>query len=313
MRVRSLASSLTFLSVLAFSGSALAQAKETKDEKAKEEKKDDTAAGDDKDDAAKPAEGTEATKAPVGKPADDEPKDPHDPREKQDKTYYFIGARWRQNYLPKFMLNLFVSGGPTKVWVPSFGLEGTMRRNGFDTTLYLTYADWSMDPFAFKGKDEAPNAWEVVESRLKLINMGVDLLWGSDINPSFTFQYGVTAGLSAVIGDLRRVQGYVPAGQDAENADNVQPCNGVRNPTSPQNYCGDENEHYPSGGNASNRDSWYTEPSWFNGGKKPNIYASFGPQIGVRFKPVKEFVARLQVGWDLFIGPFFGLNGSYGL
>lgn len=311
MRVRSFASPLVLLTVLAVSPAALAQTKETKSE---EKEKTTTEEGAKTEEgAAATTEGETATKAPVGKPADDEQFDKHDPREKPGRTYYFIGARWRQNYLPKFMLNLFVSGGPSKVWVPAFGLEGTMRRDGFDTTVYLTYSDWGMDPFAFKGKDEAPNAWEVVESRLKLISVGVDLLWGSDINPSFAFQYGITAGLSAVIGDLRRVQGYVPAGQDAENADNVQPCNGERNPPSPQNYCGNENDHYPSGGNAANRDSWYTEPSWFNGGKKPNIYASFGPQIGIRFKPVKEFVGRLQVGWDLFIGPFFGINGSYGL
>jgi len=303
MRVRSFASPLVVLTVLAFSGSAFAQTKEPKEEKKEE------AAADDKEGDKTAATGDEtATKAPVGKPADDEPKDPHDPREKPDRTYYFIGARWRQNYLPKFMLNLFVSGGPKKVWVPSFGLEGTMRRNGFDTTVYLTYADWSMDAFAFKGKDEAANAWEIVESKLKLINVGVDLLWGSDINPSFTFQYGVTAGLSAVIGDLKRVQGQPINNSDPDNPDNIQACPSDAagtgpGPTANRSFCGTDNNHYGD----------YTESSWFNGGKKPNIYASFGPQIGVRFKPVKEFMARLQVGWDLFIGPFFGLNGSYGL
>jgi hypothetical protein len=298
------------LTVLAFAPAALAQ---TKESKAEEKTTEEAAKTEEGTATTTEGEGETAAKPAAAKPADDESFDKHDPREKPGKTYYFIGARWRQNYLPAFMLHLFVSGGPKKVWVPSFGLEGTMRRDGFDTTVYLTYADWGMDPFAFKGKDEAPNAWEVVESKLKLINAGVDLLWGSDINPSFTFQYGITAGISAVLGDLRRVQGYVPAGQDAENPDNVKPCEGVGNPPSPgTNYCGNENNHYPSGG-AANRDSWYTEPSWFNGGKKPNIYASFGPQIGIRFKPVKEFAARLQVGWDLFIGPFFGLNGSYGL
>jgi hypothetical protein len=292
-----------FLTVLAFSPAVFAQAKETKETKG-EEKETEKAADGAKDDEKTDGE---ATKAPVGAPPP-EVVIPHDPTEKPGKTYYFIGARYRQTFLPKFMLGLFVAGGPDSVGIPAFGIEGTMRKDGFDTTLYFTYADWTKDAFAFKGKDEAPNAWEVVTSNLKLLTLGVDLLWGTDFNKSFSFQYGITAGIAAVIGDLKRVQGYVPAGQDPENADNVKPCNGVNNPggaavAGGQRFCGDENEHYGD----------YKEPSWFNGGKKPNIYASFGPQIGIRFKPVKEFVARLNVGWDLFAGPFFGINGSYGL
>jgi len=301
MRIRSFASPLLILTALAFSPAAFAQAKETKETKGEEKEKTEGEAKDDEK-----TEG-EATKAPVGAP----PADvviPHDPAEKPGKTYYFIGARYRQTFLPKFMLGLFVAGGPSSVGIPSFGLEGTMRKDSFDTTLYLTYADWTKSAFAFKGKDEAPNAWEVVTSDLKLITIGVDLLWGTDFNKSFSFQYGITAGLAAVIGDLKRVQGYVPAGQDPENPDNVKPCAGVGQPSGAavargDNYCGNENEHYGD----------YKEPSWFNGGKKPNIYASFGPQIGIRFKPVKEFMSRLNVGWDLFAGPFFGINGSFGL
>ena len=55
------------------------------------------------------------------------------------------------------------------------------------------------------------------------------------------------------------------------------------------------------------------EPSWFNGGDKPNVYATFGPEFGFRWKPVKQFVARLTIGWNIFAGPFFGIAGDYGL
>lgn len=249
--------------------------------------------------AKKDEEGAPVEKAHVG-PIKEEETSSNDPKEEPGKTYYFIGARTRVTYLPKFMLALFVAGGPSKVWIPQYGIEGTMRKDGFDTTLHLTYADWSTDSFAFKGKDEAATAWEVVTSNLKLLNIGVDLLWGTDFTKTFSFQYGITAGLAAVLGDLKRVQGYSNSPGD-ENADNIKPCNGVGSPD--KAYCGGENDHYGD----------YKEPSWFNGGKKPNIYASFGPQLGFRFKPAKQFMARVFFGWDLFAGPFFGLNANYGL
>lgn len=300
MRVRTLVAPTALLAILALAPAAHADKEaDAKSAEGKEgESKADAKEGDDKEEA-KEGEDKDAAKA---KPAEEKVA-PHDAKELPGKTYYFVGARWRQTLLPKFMLNLFVAGGPPQVWIPSFGIEGTMRRDGFDTTVYLTYADWGMDSFAFKGKDEAPAAWEVVTSKLKLLNLGVDLLWGADLdkNKNFAFQYGITTGIAIVMGDLARVQGKPRDGAaDPNNPDDIVPCSAKG---ADRTYCTTENDHYGD----------YKEPSWFNGGKKPNIYASFGPQIGVRFKPVKEFMARLNVGWDIFQGPFFGLNGSYGL
>jgi hypothetical protein len=304
MRVRSLASPAVLVSLLALAPVATAQTKEEKKDDAKKEEAA-PAADSKKDEAKKEDEEKEpVTKAHVG-PVEDEKISSSDPREETGKTYYFVGLRYRQTFLPKFMLGLFVAGGPSTVSIPSFGIEGTMRKDGFDTTLHLTYADWGMEPFPFKGKDEANTAWEIVESRLKLINLGVDLLWGTDFSKMFSFQYGITAGISAVIGDLARVQGRPKAGTtDDSNPDNIEKCPGANGkPTVRSAYCAEDNDHYGD----------YTEKSWFNGGKKPNLYASFGPQLGFRFKPVKQFMARVFFGWDLFSGPFFGLNGNYGL
>jgi len=313
MRVRTFVAPTALLALLALAPTAHAEKKaDAKSADAKAEDKTeakDTKATDKEGDKAADDKSTDETKEgdeAAAKPAkpEEEKLAPNDAKELPGKTYYFIGARWRQTLLPSFMINLFVAGGPPAVWIPSFGVEGTMRRDGFDTTLYLTYADWSMDAFAFKGKDEANTAWEIVNSRLKLINIGVDLLWGADFNKNFSFQYGITTGIAIVLGDLARVQGKPKAGGNPDNPDDIEPCPSVlTGPTPGYQYCTSDNNHYGD----------YTEPSWFNGGKKPNVYASFGPQIGMRFKPGKPFMARLNVGWDIFQGPFFGLNGSYGL
>ena len=68
-------------------------------------------------------------------------------------------------------------------------------------------------------------------------------------------------------------------------------------------FCDTTNNHY---GN-------YTEPSWANGGSNPIIFPWLSIQTGVRFKPAKQFAARLDIGWNLLNGPFFGIAGNYGL
>ena len=67
-------------------------------------------------------------------------------------------------------------------------------------------------------------------------------------------------------------------------------------------YCGTDNDHY--GG--------YTEPSWANGGSKPIVFPWLALQTGFRFKPTKQFVARLDSGFGTS-GFFFGLGADYGL
>jgi hypothetical protein len=72
----------------------------------------------------------------------------------------------------------------------------------------------------------------------------------------------------------------------------------------PGDYCDDDNDHYGD----------YTEPNWLNGGSKPVIFPWIAlPQIGMRWKPSRKFVLRVDTGLS-FPGPFFlGVSGQYGL
>jgi len=57
----------------------------------------------------------------------------------------------------------------------------------------------------------------------------------------------------------------------------------------------------------------YKEKSWFNGGSKPALFPWISiPQIGLRIKPIKQFVARVGLGFAL-TGFWFGISGQYGL
>jgi len=308
---RSLLTCSIFALVTTVAFSSFAQKKKGDTEKAADEAPTASAAPTESEKPAKGEDGkTEADKvADKEMKAKEKPVDPSDPTEDPSKTYYFIGLRYRHTFLPKWMLNLFVAGGPTVVSIPSFGLEGGMRKDGFDTIVSLTYADWSMKPFPFKGLDEDDTAYEIVKSDLKLYNIAVDLLWSTDFNKMFAFTYGATAGISIVTGDLARTQARPPGGDNkalAGDAYEYVPCEANAAGTGPATkgaYCDGSNDHYGD----------YKDKSWFNGGKKPNLYAIFGPQLGFRFKPVKQFVARADVGFNIFAGFFFGVGLQYGI
>lgn len=227
-------------------------------------------------------------------PADD----PNSPFEKPNTTYQFVGARFRYVIIPKFMMHLFGDGGTT-VGIPAFGPEFSVRRNGFEYTFSLMYAIYNMDPTPFKAKTDPDTSYEIVDANLKALYLSSDFMWSADFDPKLSFVYGAGAGLGIVFGDIHRVQAYPPAG--VTDPYQYQPC--VRPGVPNGAYCGNDNDHY---GN-------FTEPSWANGGSKPIVFPWLSLNTGLRFKPSRHAVIRLDVGWNLFNGPFFGLAGNYGL
>jgi hypothetical protein len=102
------------------------------------------------------------------------------------------------------------------------------------------------------------------------------------------------AGLGIVWGPLYRNQAYPDA------SGKYQKCVGVGNPRA--DYCGGDNDHY---GN-------YEEKGWADGGSKPSVFPWLALQTGLRYKPHRNFVARLDAGFGLS-GFFLGLGADYGL
>jgi len=103
---------------------------------------------------------------------------------------------------------------------------------------------------------------------------------------------------------LRRVQAYPRPGTLGDNPDSYIPCE--LDPTlggdTHGGYCGRDNHHYGK----------YTEPSWANGGQKPIFFPWLGVGPGLRIKPHRNFMMRIDVGWAL-VGPYFGASGNYGI
>jgi hypothetical protein len=222
------------------------------------------------------------------------------PVENPGETYRFIGLRYRGIIVPKFMMNLFGDGGRT-VYVHGFGPEFSIRKDGFEYIFSLWYAAYSMKDTPFKASSDGEDAWEIVNSEVKVIYLTADFLWSHDFSPEFALNYGLGAGFGFVFGDLSRVQAYPPNGV-AGDPYTYQKCSGPSVPNA--NYCADpDNENHF--GN-------YTEPSWADGGSKPIIFPWLVFQTGFRYKPHRNVVARLDAGFGTS-GFFFGLGADYGL
>ena len=216
------------------------------------------------------------------------------PVELPGRTYYFVGGRYRLIVVPKFIVGLFGDGGKT-VSVQSGGAEFGIRKDGFEYNFGAWLAAYSMDPTTFKAKSDGEDAWELVESKIKILYLTADFMWTHDFSPEFGLNYGMGAGLGLVFGPLFRNQAYRAADGS------YQECTGPGVPAV-ADYCGGDNDHYND----------YEEPSWADGGSKPNVFPWLAVQTGFRYKPHRNFVARLDAGFGLS-GFFIGVGGDYGL
>ncbi|HWZ91622.1 MAG TPA: hypothetical protein VNW92_22325 [Polyangiaceae bacterium] len=221
------------------------------------------------------------------------------PVEEPGKTYRAVGLRYRAVIVPKFMMNLFGDGGRT-VLANGFGPEFTIRKDAFEYDFAAWYTSYAMDPTPFKASSDGAEAWEIVESHVKVLYLTADFLWSHDLAPEFAFNYGVGAGFGFVWGDLKRTQAYPGAGADTSTGAGFKPCIAPGNPD--PNFCGNDNNHYAG----------YTEPSWSGGGSKPIVFPWLVLQTGLRYKPHKNFIARLDAGFGTS-GFFLGLGADYGL
>jgi len=291
----------------------LAKEQAAKDEAAKEEAAKEQAAKEEaaKEEAAKEqAAKEEATKDEAAKPdgAKESDKDAAlvadaeaggSPVELPGKTYYAVGVRYRAIIVPKFMMNLFGDGGRT-ILAHGIGPEFIIRKNAFEYQFSALFTSYPMDPTPFKAKSDGAEAWEIVESKIKVLYLAADFAWSQDFAPEFALNYGFGAGVGFVWGDLYRTQAYPGAGANTSTGEGFEKCIAPGNPN--PSYCNNDNDHY----------SGYTEPNWANGGSKPIIFPWLALQTGVRYKPHRNFIARFDAGFGTS-GFFLGLGADYGL
>jgi hypothetical protein len=281
---------------------------------AAEEKKDDSSKKDDaKTDDAKKAD---------AKPTTTE--DKLDPFEDPNKTYRFIGLRFREAIAPKFIMNWFANGG-RNVGVPMVGPEFISRHDHLEIAVALMYADYGMDPFLFQGKSDPPTSWELVASSLKLGYAMVDIMYEIPIEKKgdktgrVAFLVGGGVGFAGVFGSLYRSQAYpntVAAANNPNDPSQWRACTGPGpqggNPLS-GNYCDMRSNHYAAPNGSVTGPGAFSDPYWSSGGSKPIIFPWIAlPQFAIRYKPIKQFQAKFDFGFSTS-GFWFGLSASYGI
>ena len=235
-----------------------------------------------------------------------------DVEELPGKRYLFIGARYRGNIIPQFMLKLFVDEGAT-IYSNSIGIELDLRKDGFSLIPALSFSEYGTGDILFKekgSKDFAGN-YSFVNSSMKALYATVDLLWSAKISKNFDFEYGAGFGLGILFGDLRNNWVYQVAPGDPNQAFTSETGLGLAKCPAGGTQPGCNSAEHKNTDILKVGD--YKEPGWLDGGSKPVIFPWISiPQIGIRYKPVKNFVARLGMGFAL-TGFWFGLNGAYGL
>ena len=261
-------------------------------------------------DSASDAPKTDAAPAdPAGTAPPRETWDIKDVEELPGRTYLFVGLRYRGTIVPQFMQNMFVDEGKT-VYSNTIGAELDIRKDGFSLIPALSYQELGTGDILFKeknSKDIAGN-YNLVNSSMKVIYATADLLWSTKISKTLEFEYGAGFGLGVVFGDL--VTNWVredPNGHlHSETGKRFTACTTVGAPGTGCNKADHQNSDVDKVGG-------YVEPSWFGGGSRPSVFPWIAvPQIGLRFKPIKQFVGRLGLGFSL-TGFWFGLSGQYGL
>ncbi|MBX3232888.1 MAG: hypothetical protein KIT84_42300 [Labilithrix sp.] len=233
-----------------------------------------------------------------------------DVEEKPGKAYFFVGLRYRGNLVPAFMLHIFLDEGKS-VYTNMIAAEFEYRKDGFSLIPALAYHELGTGDILFREKNAPDIAgnYGLVNSGLKVMYAQLDVLWSARISKNVEFEYGAGFGVGAVFGTLQNswVERDDANGTLANDAgQRYKRCETVGAPGTGCNKADHQNSSVDKVGG-------YEERSWFNGGAKPSIFPWISlPQIGLRIKPIKNFVGRVGLGFSL-TGFWFGLEGQYGL
>jgi hypothetical protein len=225
-----------------------------------------------------------------------------DTTEVAGRKYYFVGLRYRHTIIPQFMVNLFVNEGAT-FHSNTIGAEIDMRKDNQSMIPWIAYTEYGTNDVLFfeKNKPDTDNNYSVVNSSLKAIYLGVDELW------SIPVANHLDVGVGFVFGSLKNDWVFSnPAGNLTDSkGQKYTECQTTNDGMSCQPNAHNNAQITKVGG--------YTEPNWFGGGSIPVIFPHIAvPQLGLRYKPIKQVEARLGLGFSL-TGFWFGLSADYGL
>lgn len=126
---------------------------------------------------------------------------------------WFFGAYFQGQFVPSFLLKLFLADAPTIGGV-GVGITATHRSTsgGPSLVLGLGWAGYGFDgPFRMKGDPATDTEW--LQSTLSFLHARVQLLWSSELmKDKLSFEYGVGADVGLVLGSMKRTEAYPSGG-----------------------------------------------------------------------------------------------------
>jgi hypothetical protein len=250
---------------------------------------------------------------PVGSTAAEQGKDSvEDPFAAPKDGRWYIGGFYRHTWTPGFMLGLFLDEH-TKANNPGAGLEVTYSRSHLDISItafwqgYRTYGP-------YLGAGDPITDTEIIDSSLSMAAIGANFLWTTEFSDKFALQYGLDLAIGLVMGNMVRNEAYPT---DDNTVDGYQggwaPCTGVNNP--PATSTGGDFCNGPSVGDGETGGHYGVRARrWTAGGSVPNVWFRAAlPHLALRFTPTPAIRIRVDGGFDLFSGFFFGAALAIGL
>lgn len=259
--------------------------------------------------AAEPAPAKAEPAIPKAAPLDETPAADKDAVERENVSYRYIGVRYTGTVLPGFITEPILGDGAPSLYQNSIGIEYEMRKNGFSFIPALTYTEFGTQPVVIKEPGKNPNFagfYELVESSMKGLYLTADVKWSVPISKKVDFEYGAGFGVGVIFGPLK--VNWLKSDPDGPYTHGDRRFSECATEGAVQSGC-NRKDHQ----NADvARVGGYEEPSWFNGGAKPNFLPYLAFPVGFRWRPIPQFTGRLGVGVAL-TGAFFAISGSYGL
>lgn len=221
-------------------------------------------------------------------------------------TWWF-GAYVSGNFVPSFMLKLFLDEAPTVSNV-AFGFTATHRnKDGMSIVMGIGYAPYSFHgPFRIKGDPDTDTEW--LDSNLGLLHLRGELLWSTDIVPdTLSFEYGVGLDLGVVLGSMVRTEAY----RDASGT--LHACNGPGSPGILQGinpmYC-----ELPQN-LAAGTDAYNQHGAQYHVVEKrvpPVALVPMLPALALRYTPIRELAVKLDFAFGLMQFAV-GVSAAYGV
>lgn len=236
-----------------------------------------------------------------------------DPYEDPNKRYAFLGARWNFSALTPALLKAYtVESGPTVSTFGSFAAELAFRRKGFQVMATAGFTKLNTNgPFQLKNDPIEDTEW--LKTNFKLFNLTAVVTWSTAFADWFQLEYGLEAGIGFLFGDMIRNEAYRDADgnwhkcetwasqvDDPDDQLNYNP--DFPNPTRQQaRFCqipdGPRGEIPKPTNSATEEGEQYgvrAHKGLFNGGV-PRVIPILGPRLSLRFKPVHQFVIRVDL------------------